>query len=148
MLRGVWDLALKGDLEDAPVAERPWYVAIVEERDPAKVVTALAKGAVAVKQRIGPVLKVIRAAAAVDDDSAALWHLIGSDFHANQRVVVAHLAELGALRRDLTVAKATDILWTFNHPDVWLLLHDERGWSPREFERWFAAMVTAALLSD
>ena len=29
-----------------------------------------------------------------------------------------------------------DILWTYNHPEVWLLLHVERGWSAADFERW------------
>src|SRR5687768_14077081 len=33
VLRGVWDLALKGDEADAPVAERPWYLEVLEEPD-------------------------------------------------------------------------------------------------------------------
>ena len=146
MLRGVWDLALKGDMQAAPVAERPWYLAVLEESDPKAVVRLLAQGAVDVKQRIGPVLRVIRDASSVDADSAALWALIGSDFHANQKVIVERLARLEALKRGLTVAKATDILWTLNHPDVWLLLHDERGWSAKEFEKWLVRAVTNELL--
>ena len=146
VLRGVWDLALKGDADDAPVAQRPWYAAVVEATDPREVLRLLARGSVTVKQRIGPVLRVIRAAAAVDDDSAALWALIGTDFHANQRVVVDRLVRLKALKPGVTPTKATDILWTFNHPDVWLLLHDERGWSAREFERWLRDSADAALL--
>ncbi|MDP1793888.1 MAG: helix-turn-helix domain-containing protein [Acidimicrobiales bacterium] len=146
VLRGVWDLALKGDLDDAPVGVRPWYLAVLAETDPDKVIARLAKAAVAAKERIGPVLRVIRAASTVDEESAALWALIGTDFHANQQVIVEHLAALRALAPGLTVAKATDVLWTLNHPDVWLLLHDERGWSPREFDRWLAAALNAALL--
>lgn len=146
VLRAVWDLALKGDTDDAPIAARPWYQAVLEETDPVRVVTRMARGAVDVKQRIGPVLRVIRAAAAIDDDSAALWALIGSDFHANQRVIVEHLARLKSLKSGLSVDKATDVLWTLNHPDVWLLLHDERGWSPREFERWLVSSVSESLL--
>ncbi len=148
VLRAVWDFALKGDLDEAPVADRPWYVAMLEERDPRRVIKLLASASVAVKQRIGPTLRVIRAAAVVDDDSASLWQLIGTDFHANQRVVVEHLAQLDALKPGLTSAKATDVLWTLNHPDIWLLLHDERGWSARDFERWLASAATTGLLRD
>ena len=34
LLRAVWDLALKGDASDAPVAARPWYLEVLEEPDP------------------------------------------------------------------------------------------------------------------
>ena len=136
LLRAVWDLALKGDTDGAPVAVRPWYLAALEEPDPRKTIALVARNSVVVKQRIGPMLRVIRDAAAVDQDGAALWSLINSDFHANQRAIVESLAKRKALRAGLTTAKATDILWTLNHPDVWLLLHEDRGWSPKAFETW------------
>jgi AcrR family transcriptional regulator len=136
VLRAVWDLALKGDTDAAPVAARPWYVAALEEPDPRKVLRLVAHNSVAVKQRIGPILRVIRDAAAADRDGGALWSLINSDFHHNQRVIVESLAKRKALRPGLSVPKATDILWTLNHPDVWLLLHDDRAWSAKAFEAW------------
>ena len=146
VLRGVWDLALKGDTDDAPVADRPWFVQMLQEPDPGKIVTLVADNSVAVKQRIGSVLRVIRDASSVDDDSAVLWNLIGSDFHANQRVIVETIAKRKGLKSGLSVDRATDVLWTLNHPDTWLLLHDERGWSPKEFEKWFAATAAQQLL--
>jgi hypothetical protein len=33
-----------------------------------------------------------------------------------------------------------------NHPDVWLLLVGERGWTPEEFESWFAATACDQLV--
>ena len=44
-------------------------------------------------------------------------------------------------------ASATDILWTLNHPDVWQLLVLERGWTPEQFEAWFADAACAQLLA-
>jgi AcrR family transcriptional regulator len=145
LLRAVWDLALKGDTSAAPVAARPWYLEILEEPDPRRALALVARNSVAVKRRIGPMLRVIRDAAAVDEDGTALWSLINTDFHANQRVIVESLAKRKALRRGLGVAKATDIVWTLNHPDVWLLLHYDRGWSPKEFEAWLAEQLMALL---
>ena len=43
VLRGVWDLALKGDTDDAPVEARPWFVQVLEEPDPARMVKLIAR---------------------------------------------------------------------------------------------------------
>ena len=146
LLRALWDLRLKGDQDDAAVAERPWYREVVEEPDPERQLRGNARNARVVKQRIGGVLKILRSAAPVDPDAAALWRLIQTDFHDNQRVIVERLQAGRALAPGLDVARATDILWTLNHPDVWLLLVGERGWTPDQWERWFADTACAQLL--
>jgi AcrR family transcriptional regulator len=146
LLRALWDLRLKGDQDEAAVAERPWYREVVEEPDPERQLRRNARNARVVKQRIGGVLKVLRSAAPVDPDAGALWELIGSDFYDNQRVIVASLHARGALRPGLEVDRATDVLWTLNHPDVWLLLVGERGWTPQQWERWFGDTACAQLL--
>ena len=146
LLRAVWDLLLKGDTDDAAVAERPHYREMLEEPDPVAQLRMNARHARVVKSRIGPILRVIRSAAAVDPDAAALWQLIQSDFYENQRVLVAAIHRRGGLRPDLDVTRATDILWTLNHPDVWLLVAFERRWTPEQFETWFADVTCAQLL--
>ncbi len=147
LLRALWDLLLKGGQEDAAVAERPWYREVVDEPDPERQLRRNAGNARAVKQRIAGVLKVLRSAAPVDPDAEALWRLIQSDFYDNQRVITESLHAKKALRPGLDVARATDILWTLNHPDVWLLLVDERGWTPGQWEQWFADTACSQLLS-
>jgi AcrR family transcriptional regulator len=146
LLRALWDLLLKGDQEDAGVAERPWYQEVVNEPDPERQLRLNARNSCVVKQRIAGVLKVIRSAAPADPDTAALWSLIQSDFYANQRVIVESLHAKGALRPGLDVGRAADILWALNHPDLWLLLVGERGWTPAQYEEWFADTACAQLL--
>jgi AcrR family transcriptional regulator len=148
LLRAVWDQALKGDTDEAPVAEREWYRAVLDERDPQRQVELIAMNSCAVKQRIGPMLRAIRSAAVVDADGADLWRLIQTDFYDNQKVIVETIAHHGGLRPELDVPTATDILWTLNHPDVWLLLTGERDWSPAMFEAWFTDTLTRQLLGD
>jgi AcrR family transcriptional regulator len=147
VLRGVWDLLLKGDIDDAPVAARPWYVEMLLEPDPVQLLRLVATNSCVVKRRIGGILAVIRDAAVVDDDAKALWRLIQSDFVENQRRIVEALLETGGLRLDLDIERATDLLWTLNHPDVWLLLVRERRWTPDAFEDWFFATLCAQLLA-
>jgi AcrR family transcriptional regulator len=148
LLRALWDLRLKGDQDEAAVADRPWYREVVEEPDPERQLRANARNARMVKERIGGILKVLRSAAPVDPDAGGLWRLIQTDFHDNQRVIVESLRAKGALRPGLEVARATDILWALNHPDVWLLLVGERGWAPEQWERWFADTTLDQLLSE
>ena len=66
-----------------------------------------------------------------------LWSRIQSDFYGIQQPIVEALHAKKALRPGLDVARGTDILWTLNHPDLWLLLVGQRGWSPDEWEQWF-----------
>ena len=146
LLRALWDLRLKGDQDQAGVADRPWYRDVLDEPDPERQLRRNARNASVVKQRIGGVLKVLRSAAPVDPDAAALWRLIQSDFYDNQRVIVESLQARQALRPGLDVARATDILWALNHPDLWLLLVGERGWTPVQWERWFADTACTQLL--
>src|SRR5215203_5257588 len=37
VLRALWNFLLRGDQEEIPVGERPWYREVVEEPDPARV---------------------------------------------------------------------------------------------------------------
>jgi AcrR family transcriptional regulator len=147
LLRAVWDLVLKGDEDDAPVAARNWYREVLEETDGERKLRLNARNSRVVKLRIAGMLEVIRDAAPIDADTGELWELIQSDFYANQRAVVASLQRTKSLRKGIDVARGTDILWTLNHPDVWLLLVERRGWSASRFEKWLADTSCAQLLA-
>ena len=146
LLRAVWDLLLKGDTGDAPVAARAFYTEVMAEPDPQRRLRLNARNATVVKQRIGGILRVIRSAAPVEAEMASLWALIQSDFYGNQKAILEPVAAAGQLRAGLSLERAADTLWTLNHPDVWLLLHDERGWTPAEFETWLGDTSCALLL--
>jgi AcrR family transcriptional regulator len=146
LLRALWDLRLKGDDTDASVAQRQWFREVMDERDPVRKLQLNARNSRAAKTRIGGLFKVIRGAAEVDADCGALWQLIQSDFHANQRAVVEAIHREGGLRPRLGVTRGADILWTLNHPDTWLLLAGQRGWSARAYETWLAQTSCALLL--
>ena len=147
VLRALWHVLLRGDDADVPVGDRDWYRAVVEERDPERQIALTARNSRTVKERAAGLMRVIRSAAGADPDTAELWARIQSDFHANQRTIVAALAENAPLREGLDVDRAADILWTLNHPDTWLLLVAERGWTPAEWEAWFVATVREQLLA-
>lgn len=146
LLRALWHLLLRGDEEDVSIDQRDWYREVLAEPDPERQLRLGAHQARLVKERAGALLGVIRVAAAVDDDLAALWNRIQTEFHDNQRRIVQSLHDKGALRPGLGVERGADIMWTLNHPEVWHLLVGERGWTPDEYERWFADTIYAQLL--
>jgi AcrR family transcriptional regulator len=147
LLRQLWNLLLRGDEEHTPVGGREWYRAALEDPDPVRQLRINARNARVVRERAGSLLAVIRGAAAIDAETAALWSRIQDEFYANQRAIVEALHARDALAPSLDVTRATDILWTLNHPDVWMLLVRERGWSPEQFEQWFGDAACAQLLA-
>ena len=142
VLRALWNHLLRGGRDEVPVADQQWYRDMLDEPDAERRLRMNARNSRVVKERIGGVLEVIRNAAPIDPDIGALWRRINAEFHANQRAVVERLA----LRPGLDVDGAADILWTVNHPNLWQLLVDERGWTPARYERWCADLACAQLL--
>lgn len=147
LLRALWNLRLRGDDEPVPVGQRPWYVAVLAEPDPEAKLRSYVKGANRVRSRIGGVLRVVRDAAPADTEIAALWGRIQTEFLENQREIVKSLHRQNALRPGLSVSAATDVLWTLNHPTVFLLLVHERDWTMSRYERWLTDALCLQLLA-
>jgi AcrR family transcriptional regulator len=146
LLRAVWAARLGGDEEATPVLQRRWMRELTDEARPVEKLHLLAAQSRRVKTATGPLLEVIRTAAATDPEIAALWEEIQAKLLRVQRAVVDQLDALGALRPALEVEEATDVLWTLNHPSVWHLLVRERRWSPARYEQWFHESCCLQLL--
>jgi AcrR family transcriptional regulator len=146
VLRALWNHLLRSGRDDVPVDEQTWYRAVIDEPDPERQLRLNARNSRVVKVRIARVLEVIRSAAPIDPDIAALWGRIQTEFHANQRTIVESLDGKRALSPGQDVDRAADILWTLNHPSLWQLLVEERGWTPEEYEQWLADTACSQLL--
>lgn len=146
LLRELWNTLLRGEQDAPPVAQLARYKEILQEPDPARQLALNAKHAVAAKRRIGALHEVIRAGAPVDPDVGALWDRIQTEFRENQRNIIASIAEKDALKPNLDIERAADILWTINHGDLWQHLVVRRGWSPEQFEHWLADTFQTLLL--
>ena len=148
LLRALWQLALGGVDDHAPVVAREWYQEMMNEPDPERMLRLNARNSRAAKERAGTVMAVIAAAAAADEDARQLWELIQSDFHKKQGAIVRVLARRKLLRVEITAARAVDVLWTINHPDVWQLLTVGRRWTPAQYEKWTAQAACSQLLGS
>ena len=147
VLRALWNLLLRGDEEDIPVAEQEWYRAVLEEPDPERQLRLNARNSRAGKLRIGAIVEVIRAAApdrprdrrALEPHPDRLPRQPARDRREPRR-------RRTRSTRLSTSSAPTDILWTINHPAVWQLLVRERGWTPEQYEQWSGDTAAEQLL--
>ena len=136
---------VRGGDAPLPVAEQAWFRAMLAEPDPRRRIGRFAQGSTEIKRRAGPIVEIVRQAAPGDPEIGALWDRFMQDFHENQRLVAESLDRDGALACD--VDRATDLIWTINHPTVYDLLVRQRGWSPEDYERWLEQALTSQLLA-
>jgi AcrR family transcriptional regulator len=148
LLRALWHRNLRAGREDVPVGDQAWFREVLDEPDPAKALRLNARNSRVVKQRIAPLGHVILNAAPADPEIKALSERIWSQFYDNQRDVVKSIAGRKGLKRGLSVDRAADILWTLNHPHVYVLLLESRNWTPEQYERWLGDITCSQLLRD
>jgi AcrR family transcriptional regulator len=145
LLKQVLDVAVAGDDEEVAVADRPEIHRIAAETDGRRKLQMYARHLRVGHERVADLEQVLRAAADVDPLVGELLEVFADQRLVGMTLMAENLREHGLLRRGMTVAKAADVLWA--HMDVrnYVALVRERGWSPREFERWYVD-VTAAML--
>jgi hypothetical protein len=89
----------------------------------------------------------MREAASSDPGAAAALSELNGNRLGSMNEFATLLAGRQALRPRISKRHARDVLWTLNSPEVYELLVLERGWSNRQYARWVASQLTAALLT-
>jgi AcrR family transcriptional regulator len=142
--------ALAGGVERAgvPVDERPAIRRVIEETDPRRQLRAYAATQPGVWGRVGPLLRVLDAAATTDDTLVELRDRLAAQRLTGLRRFAALLAERGALRPGLSVERAADIIWTVCAQANYDSLVTNRGWTSAEYRDWLAETLTSSLLAD
>jgi AcrR family transcriptional regulator len=146
LLKDVYDVAVAGDEEPIPLADRPGMAAIRHAGSPAAAAAAYGRLARALCERAGPILRVVLSTRGSDPDLEAFVATIDAERLTGATFAVRAWAEQGWLRPGLDVDRARDQLWTLNSPAVWVLLED-REWSGEEYEQWLAGCLRALILS-
>lgn len=99
-----------------------------------------------VLERARPVDDIMRGAAAVDPEIAALRTRMQGLRHDNMRQFSSWLAAKGPLRGGLGEEEAAAIIWTLAGPEVHGLLRAGRGWSQERYAAWLEDTLTRTLL--
>lgn len=131
VLRAVVDTAVVGDDESLPLAERAEFWAISEGPRPMRV-EAAAGLLTAVQVRTAAIAKLLRQAAPADAEIAEMLQAT----RERQRHDVGTVLQLLIGRAPTTSER--DGVWALASPEVYLLLVEESGWRPEQYESWFA----------
>jgi AcrR family transcriptional regulator len=131
-----------------PVEQRPAIAAVIAEPDPHRQLQLYAATQPGIHARAGPLLRVLIGAAAADHELAELWTQLEDERRNGLARFAQLLADRGALRPELPVQEARDLLWTLNSLAVHDLLVLGCGWSPERYRDWLAGALARELLPD
>lgn len=146
LLKAVYDVAVAGDEDDVPVADRPWMTEMLADPDSHSAIATFARESAALVERLGPVMAlVLTGARAGDEDLRALAATSSAERMAGVKSFVEAVTDRAGLRPDVTVTEAIDAVWLLTAPEVWQMLVDERGWSLDAYRRWLARSIEDAI---
>jgi len=146
VLHALLDLRVGGDEAQVGVIEREGPQAVRREPSQKRQIAGFALGVAEILERSRPVDDVMRGAAAVDPDIAALRARMQEVRYANLRQFAGWLAANGPLRGGLTPDDAAAMVWAVASPEVHGLLRAGRGWSAERYRDWLAMTLTRTLL--
>ncbi len=118
------------------------------ETDPRTIMRNWGVLASEVSSVVTPIRLLMRSAAATDPEMAALVDRTDEERLERSRHHVRFLAERGYLRKGVTMAEASDVLWVCNSVEIYDLLVLKRGWSLPRFAAFVANFMIVSLLSE
>jgi len=147
VLKEVMDVAIGGDDEDVALLEREGPQAVRAATGQREQLRLFAAGMTSQLDRVRPLNDLIRSAAAVEPEIAALQ----DDLHLRQRrfamsTVATWVAANGPLRNDMSIDTAGSIIWALASPDVHRMLTVQCSWTSQQYQDWLRETLTAALL--
>jgi AcrR family transcriptional regulator len=140
------ETAISGTDQAVPAEQRDYVQAIQAAPDADTKIVIYAAAIAAIAPRIALVLGIIEQAARDEPALATLWAEIAERRAANMRLFVADLASAAPLRLDLD--QAADIVWATNAAEMYRLLVEQRGWTPRRYQDFLADTWRRLLLAD
>jgi AcrR family transcriptional regulator len=147
LLKAVRDVAVAGDDDPAPVAERPSVERARDAQtaeDALRLVVAHIAGMCGRYARIDDVLR--GAAATGDPEMADLWAASERQRRVGAGILLGIVRGKGPLRSGLDPHQGEDILSTYMAPDLYLRLVQRLGWTTEDFQRWLEATLAWQLL--
>lgn len=147
LVRRLVERAISGADDPIPAEHREYVRAIHAEPMAARKLALYAAAVRAIHARLAPIVRVIQAAAPTEAALGRMWKEISERRADSMRRFTAELAATGALRPDLSVEEAADVVWATGAPELYLLLVGDRGWAPKRYERWLSSTWDRLLLT-
>jgi hypothetical protein len=132
-------------LIDSALPEREFSSLVQEsmgDESPENRLRACAKLARSIYDAEGSLIDILRGA----PESKELEHEREMRRFERQKEYIQKLSEDKALKKELTLEKARDILWALTGRDIYRMFVLERNWPSDEYENWLAKQLIESLL--
>jgi AcrR family transcriptional regulator len=147
ILKQVIDTAVVGDDAPVPLGDRPVVKDAQAADDPKAMTAAWAHVARQVFDNTAALRLVLRVAAALDTEAAALQDSIEEQRRVGQARVARALAHKGFLAPGLKETEARDIVYALMSIDTYRILRLEQRWSGARYEKWLANALYQLLIA-
>lgn len=138
LLMEVVEIALVGDDDAAPMAERPDFVRFGDGDRDERVRTGV-RYTMTTYERAAPILATLREAGASDETASERFERFNSDRHELMSAGMSLI--MGAEAPD----EVTDVVWALLSPEVFAHLKDGRGWDEDRIEDLFIRLTQSAI---
>jgi AcrR family transcriptional regulator len=147
LLKVVRDVAMAGDDDPVPVAERPSVERARDARTAQEALRLIVEHTVRLSGRYARIDEVLRGAAATGEpELAELWETSEQQRRTGAGILLGIIRGKGPLRPGLDLRLGEDILSTYMAPDLYLRLVHTLGWTAGDFQRWLEATLAWQLL--
>ncbi len=118
----------------------------IQEPDPGRKLDLAARWNRQQMERSSDVIRAFREGSRFDPDVAADHRRILDNRSRNMKRFIESMAP--SLAPGMSTQRATDLLWSFSNEELYRELVGQRGWSPDQFERWWAEILRDQLLGE
>jgi AcrR family transcriptional regulator len=146
LLRAVVDLAMAGDDEPVPIAQRSWFQPVWDATTQEDCLDAYARACVRIGRQSADVIELVRRAADESIENAEMWNQLQRNRRFGAGTIAARVKELGPLPRGLTVRRAGDRIFVLNDSGHYRTLVTESGWSEKAFGAWLSDRMRFSVL--
>jgi AcrR family transcriptional regulator len=145
VLKALFDVAVAGDDEQIPMAQRDVIQNVLNAPEAARKIEIYVRHLASTMPRSAPVQLLARDAAASSADAAEIWKQIRRETLTAMTMFASDLARTGELR--VSATQARDVLWTYHASELYELLVLERGWSATRYGKFITRALCDALLA-
>lgn len=132
--------------EPTDPAQRSWAQEAVSSGDPLRALALAIDRGQDIFTHIGPLIPMIQAASATDEDVAVEWSaMLRHKYNTIQRLMAA-LDDGGHLRPGIDTVQATDIFVALSSVEMYQMLVAQLGWTSSRFKAWTYRTLCEQLL--
>ncbi len=147
LLIEVVKVAGAGEDDPVPVPQRDWFQEMMASTNAQRILALVVEHGTGIYERVASLWPVVLTALS-DPDVADYWDAVAEGRQRAQRGLIARLAEKGALKRELAVEQAGDLMVLLSGHAPYRALVEDADWPIVEYKAWLFTTLLEQLLES